>query len=329
MPLPAAYFLWGSEDYLIDKKIEEIINLVEQESGEAPEFLHIDADELTPLQLAENLEFSPLFSWRRIVLIKKPDFIKKTGRKQKQAKEYEQVLAAFFDQDNSMQTLIITAGEYDKANPVVKLLDKHAETIGYERPKPADMRKWVANEFKTRNVQASTAAMELIIQHSFDMYYMLNFIEKLVLITDGQPITDELVRQEIDVWETRNDKEIFAFIDGLMTRNIDDSVKSYNRLSNWGKKPYEVLGMISSQFTTMARIKYYQDKGYDRDQIKTNTKLHEFTIRKMMQNSKKFSWDDIDGIFDRLLEADYALKRTGTDNELIMEMLIMQVCTRK
>lgn len=228
-----------------------------------------------------------------------------------------------------MQTLIITAGEYDKANPVVKLLDKHAETIGYERPKPADMRKWVANEFKTRNVQASTAAMELIIQHSFDMYYMLNFIEKLVLITDGQPITDELVRQEIDVWETRNDKEIFAFIDGLMTRNIDDSVKSYNRLSNWGKKPYEVLGMISSQFTTMARIKYYQDKGYDRDQIKTNTKLHEFTIRKMMQNSKKFSWDDIDGIFDRLLEADYALKRTGTDNELIMEMLIMQVCTRK
>ncbi len=329
MPLPAAYFLWGIEDYLIDKKIEEIITVVKRESGEAPEFLNIDADELTPLQLAENLEFSPLFSWQRIVLIKKPGFMKKSGRKQKQAIEYERVLTAFFAQDNSMQTLIITAGEYDKAHPVVKLLDKHAETIGYDRPKPAELRKWVAGEFKTRNTQVSTAVVDLIIQHSSDMYYMLNFIEKLILITDGQPITNELVRQEIDVWEAKNDREIFAFIDGLMNRNIIDSVKSYNRLSNWGKKPFEVLGMVSSQFTTLARIKYYQDRGYDREQIKTNTKLHEFTIRKMMQNSRKYSWDEIDGIFDRLLEADYALKRTGTDNELIMEMLIMQICTGK
>ncbi|MDD3852382.1 MAG: DNA polymerase III subunit delta [Syntrophomonadaceae bacterium] len=329
MPLPAAYFLWGTEDYLIDKKIDEIITLVEQESGESPELLPVDADELTPLQLAENLEFSPLFSWRRIVLIKKPAFMKKTGRKQKQAKEYEQVLATFFAQNNSMQTIIITSAEYDKAHPGIKLLEKHADVIGCERPKLAEMRKWVANEFKTRNAQASNEAMGLIIQHSFDMYYMLNFIEKLVLITEGQSITDELVRQEIDVWETKNDKEIFAFIDGLMSRKVEEAVKSYYRLSNWGKTPYEVVGMINSRFVALARIKHYLDKGFKKEQIIIHTGMKDYSVTKMTPNSRKFSWDEINQIFDWLLEADYAIKRTGTDNELIMEMLIMRICTGK
>jgi len=56
-----AYLLWGTEDYLIDKKIDEIIINIEQESGESPEILRIDADELTPLQLAENLDLVRYF----------------------------------------------------------------------------------------------------------------------------------------------------------------------------------------------------------------------------------------------------------------------------
>jgi len=329
VPLPMAYLLWGTEDYLIDKKIDEIIINIEQESGESPEILRIDADELTPLQLAENLEFSPLFSWRRIVLIKKPEFMKKSGRKQKQTKEYEQVLSTFFTRDNSMQTLIITASEYDKAHPVVKLLEKYSETINFERLKPAEMRKWIMKEFKSRNAEASSAAIELIIKHSFDMYYMLNFIEKLSLITNGQLINDELVRQEIDVWETRNDNEIFKFIDGLMSRKVDESVKSYYRLSNWGKRPSEVLGMMGNQFATLGRIKYYLDKGFNKEQIITHTGMKEYPVTKMMSNSRRFSWDEINRIFDWLLEADYSFKRTGIDNELIMEMLIMRICTGK
>ena len=60
MTVGKLYFLWGEEAFLIDQKIKEIHNLMRQEGGEEVELTYLDADELTPQQLMEELEFSAL-----------------------------------------------------------------------------------------------------------------------------------------------------------------------------------------------------------------------------------------------------------------------------
>ena len=59
--------IYGQERYLIDKEIERVRAGLGRNCGAEPEVVFIDADELTPEQLLEQLDFSPLFALERVI----------------------------------------------------------------------------------------------------------------------------------------------------------------------------------------------------------------------------------------------------------------------
>jgi DNA polymerase III subunit delta len=320
-----AYYLWGGEDYLIDRKVESIIASITESSGEQPEVVWIDADELRPQELGQALEFSPLFALQRAVIIKKPVWLGKTTRKSRKIDESLQVLEDYWQNDHSGQVLIITSLEHNPANPVTKFLLKHAEVINIKNLSPKELEEWCKLELARRNTRMAPAAVSRLTASGQDMYYLQNLIEKLSLLNQGKEIGWPDLAQHLDSKQTIN---VFKLTDSLLNRNVKASLAAFYQLQEQGQHHLLLLHMITRQYVSLAKIKHYQELGYNASKIAELSRQKEYTVRKLMEKSNSFNYREIRFIFERLLATDTSFKSESKDPKILMESLLVQLCNK-
>jgi len=320
------YFIWGEEDFLIDQKIKEIHNLLKQENGEEVELLYLDADELSPQQLMQELEFSPLFALQRMVVIKKPSWLGKTQRKANRNENVLKIVQDYIKRENTGQTLVITANEHNSSNPLVKLLDKEAVTQEIKHLNEQQLSSWIKGEFTARGCKINSAGLSLMVKSGQDMYYLSNLIEKVCLTYPGSNITEKDIEEHLIA---KDEIKVFKLTDNLLERNLKASLSSFYQLLQQGQHPIFILYMTVRQFLSLGKVKYYQENGTDSQQISRLTGLKDFAVKKLLRQTRNFSWEEIHTLFKEFLAADIKFKSTGQDEKMIMERVIIQICTKK
>ena len=318
-----AYYLWGDESYLIDQRIREIIAEVRRENGEEPEVVPVDADVINALELGQTLEFSPLFALSRVVIIKRPGWLSKSSRKLRKIEESLQVMQDYFQHDNHGQVLIITSTEHNSSNPVTKFLDKKAQVVNVKALSPHELEGWCKSELLRRNVRVAPAALSRMVNSGQDMYYLENLIEKLSLIGATTAIGINEMDEQLD---SKQEIKVFKLTDALLNRNLKASLAAFYQLQEQGEHHLLLLHMITRQFLTLSKIKFYQEAGYPPAKIAQITAQKDFTIKKMLEKSAHFSRSEIRIIFAKLLEIDTSFKSESKDPRILMETLLIDLC---
>lgn len=320
------YFIWGEEPFLIDAKINEIIAQLREQSGEEPELTYVDADELSPVELLETLEFNSLFALQRVLIIKRPSWLGKTKRKAARGSDIEKVFRDYLQSEHEGQVLIVTADEHNSSNALVKLLDKEAAVVNCKAASSQFLTNWINDEAAMRKCSIKPAAVNMLARSGQDMYYLQNLIEKICLAGNGQVINETDVEEELN---SKDEIKIFKLTDALLARNPKSAFAAYYQLLVQGEHPIFFLYMIVRQFITLGKVKHYQEKGCNKLEIAEKTGLKEFNVRKMSEYARNFSWEEIQELFGRFLQADLSFKSTGQDEKIIMETLLVEICNKK
>ena len=53
---------------------------------------------------------------------------------------------------------------------------------------------------------------------------------------------------------------------------------------------------------------------------------HPYVMYNALRNSRRFSWDELMGCMDRLVETDITLKSSAAQPRLVMERLVIELC---
>lgn len=317
------YYLWGDESYLIDRKIEAIIDGIRDENGDEPEVVPVDADEMSALELGQTLEFSPLFALSRVVVIKRPVWLGKSVRKLRKIEESLQVLQDYCRHDNHGQVLIMTSAEYSASNPVAKFLAKNAEVVNVKAPGSQELEDWCQNELERRNVRVNPAARNRMANSGQDMYYLVNLMDKLSLIRETDVIGVKEMEEQLD---SKQEIKVFKLTDALLNRNPKASLAAFYQLQEQGMHHLLLLNIITRQYLTMSKVKFYHEDGYPTAQIAQATGQKDFVIKKMLEKASKFPRSEIRKIFIKLLETDISLKSESKDPRILMETLLVDLC---
>lgn len=319
-----AYLLWGPERYLINQKIEELVAGMST-IGEPPEVLYVDGDESSPSELGQILEFSPLFAMSRIVMIRNPNWLGKSPRGAKKMERYRQVFEDYFQHDYQGQILVLTAEENNSANPITKMLQKHARVINIKPLAARDLEKWSLEELEKRGVRVAPPVLNRISSSGQDMYYLENMFDKLSLLN-----REELWNvAEIDAHlDSCQEISVFKLIDALLNRNVRASLDAFSQLMEQGQSHLMILAMIIQQFVTYSKVKFYIEADYDIPRIAQATGFKDFSIRKMRDKSSKFSPEEVRRVFEILLEVDTTFKSASKDPRIVMETLLVDICSR-
>lgn len=320
-----AYYIKGDEPYLIDRKIQEIIAETES-SGEQAEVVYLDADEMEAYDLALSLDFSPLFALSRVIILKNPVWLGTSNRVKRKAAEVLSVLQDYFQNDNSGQTLIISSMEKKSNNIVNKFLEKESRAVVVKALSQGELEKWIKQELTDKKLDIQPLALKKMINSGQDMYYLKNLIDKLALIMPGHQIKAAELEEHLD---SRQEIKVFKLTDALMGKNLRASLQAYYRLQEQGEHNIFILYMISRQLFSLSKVKHYQEQGYNIKQIAQAVSQQEFAVRKMMDKTSHFSWQEIRALFKKLLETDISFKSEGKDSDILMETVIIEFCKQR
>ena len=311
---------------MIDRQIGAIIAELGQQSGAEPEVVVVDADGMSALDLGQILEFSPLFALSRVVIVKRPGWLGKSTRKGRKIEESRQVLEDYFRHDNHGQILIITSSEHNPSNPVTKLLIQQAKVVNPKNLTPRELEQWCRNELARRQVEMVPAAISRMVNSGQDMYYLENLIEKLSLTAHNEVIGIKEMDEQLD---SKQEIKVFKLTDALLSRNIKPALTAYNQLQEQGEHHLLLLHMISRQFLTLSKIKFYKEMGYPSAKIAEVSGQKDFVVRKMMEKAVLFNRLEIRSIFEKLLAADTSFKSESKDPRILMETLLVELCSQK
>ncbi len=320
------YFLWGKEQFLINQQIDKIAAQVREELGEEPEVLYFDTDEMAPHEFREQLEFSPLFNLYRVVVIKRPYWLGKGKKRGNKSEEFIRAVNDYLDSEPQGQTLIFSAEGQEKTNPLVKRFSKEARIIECNSLDAKYMSKWVNDEFAARDRTCTPEVVKRLINSGQDMYYLYNLIEKLCLQIEGRKIDEKDIEAELSI---RDEIKVFKLTDALLKRNLSGSLQAFHQLLEQGEHPLLFLIMTARQFASMARVKAYQEQGYNNKKIAEITSMKDFMVRKFIESGRHFSWKEIEACFEQCLDIDFKIKNTSQDAVFLLEGLIIEICTRK
>jgi len=308
------YILYGLQDYLINKKIKELTNNINQYEIEK-----FDLENSNLKEIIDSATTISLFSLNKTIIVYN-SYVFSSTKKTCEEKEIE-ILQKYIENPNKDTTIIFVVSneKLDSRKKIVSLAKKHCEIIEFNEVKNTE--KIIEEMIKPYKI--NTNQIRLLINYTGDNLYMLeNEINKLKTYKNDDLITDEDI---INVTTKNINTDIFVLIDNIINKNIDEALTSYYELIKVGEEPIKILVMLANQFRLMYQVKELSKKGYRIYDIMDLLDQKQYPIQKAIQKGYNYDSKLLLDYLNKLSELDINIKTGKVDKNIGLELFILNV----
>lgn len=322
--LASIYLLYGTESFLIEETIENIINKVLTKDEVDFNLSVFDLKE-TPISAAiEEAVTIPFMGKNRVVIVKDPQFL--TGKDQTKIEHDLKYLESYLI-NPVPETIFIIVAPYEKLDErkkIVKLLKKEAEILEALPFKGSEMDKWIDARVKQYEVEFTKSAKEKIIQLSgYRLAMIAGELEKLALYAGKGGVIDETIVQQLVAKTIEQD--IFSFVDHIVQRRKKEALQVFYDLLKQKEEPIKILALLARQFRIIYQVKQLSKQGYSQQKIVSTLKLHPYVVKLANQQGNLFTEKQLLVFIDELAEADFNIKTGKVEKQLSLELFIIKV----
>ncbi|MEO0304799.1 MAG: DNA polymerase III subunit delta [candidate division WOR-3 bacterium] len=317
-------FLYGGDVYRSSRRLAEIKSKFLEKNKEGValsvfDFLETDYD-LEKIILDSSS--GGLFSSKRLIVFKglltKKDLISEKFLdflKRKSKGRFKNLVLVFWEGD-----------DFDKKNPLAKLLFKVAKSQQFDLLDGTKLRSWINGEVE--KISAGTVSInpkateKLAIFVGNNLALLSKEIEKLV----SYKWRGEILEGDVDLLvKSKIDTDIFKTIDSLARGDKKTAVKLLHDHLNVGDDPYYLLSMYFYQFRNLLKVKALSEKNISEEEITRKLKLHPFVVAKSFEQGKKFSLEKLKTLYKSLCQIDFVAKIGKIEIELALDKFIARV----
>jgi len=290
-----------------------------------------DGNKVTLRELQHACDSIPFMAERRLVIVEGLlSHLEPKGKGERRAawqKEYLEGLTRYLPRLPKTTRLVFvedrTIGE---DNPVHRLglTEECGHVREFQPPQGEQLNRWIEERVRKKGGQIEpTAVEELAAFVGNDLRLLDQEIEKLVAYVNwARPITEDDVRLLVSYVQ---EASVFEMVDALGQRDTQRAAQFLHQLLDAGEHPLALLGMIVRQFRILIQVKELTERGLSQQKIASRLRLHPFVVRKARRQAMNFSMEQLEAIYQKLLETDVAIKTGQMDEVLALDMLIMEV----
>ncbi|HEU0020488.1 MAG TPA: DNA polymerase III subunit delta [Dehalococcoidia bacterium] len=217
--------------------------------------------------------------------------------------------------------LVFVDGLISASNPLLQRLKPVCETHPLIAPTREMLALWIKNKAQQKGAGISPAAIRSLADLvSSDLWTLDRELEKLSLYCTGRNIEEDDVREMVSqVRET----SIFNAVDAIIDGNAAAAFRLLRQLLHDGRDATYVISMVGRQLRLLALVKYLTDQGVGGGELGGKVGINsQFALRKTMDQARRHSWPVIRQRYQRLLDADLAIKRGRQEPDLALELLV-------
>lgn len=325
--------IYGDEKYLIEECTYYIMSKIK----DFPELniSTLETDNITMDNIVNACETTPFMSDYKIVHIKSPDFIKKTGRNAANENEAPEKanesgismeLAEYLkDIGEGIIILITFDGEIDLKSKLTALSKNSGTIVGLNELRGAELQKHVEEMFEKKGKSISRSDLVYFISEVGNSLLQIeNEVEKLCSLNIESAI---ITRDDIDrIVSKTAESNIFKMVDNISKKDAPKAVSILNTLLFQREEPAKILGMIIRQYRLLLNIKLNMEAKTPVEKLKSSLKLRDFAFQNLMKLCGLYTDASLKKALECCLCTDSDIKNSRVNPDLALELLIINLC---
>jgi len=325
------YILYGRDDFSLNRAVEKIKADLGDWEMVATSTTNLGGQHLTLSELRNKCGAAPFLSSHRLVIVdgllgrfevKQSRPRSGKGKSGNGLGEWEGV-ASYIEQMPETTVLMLVDGEMKGHNPLLKKLSPLAEVRTFPLLRGRDLKAWIQRRVREEGGDITPQAVNLLAELiGGDLWAMNGEIQKLLLYSQGRPISEDDVRQLVSHIQEAN---IFALVDAVAEGRTELAQRILHRLYDDGVPPTYILVMITRQFRLIAQARDLE-RGLSRLQIQDRLGLKSsYSLDKTLGQAKLYDFEGVKRAYDKLLETDMAIKTGKYSDKLALELLVTEL----
>ena len=270
-------------------------------------------------QLIIQCQTYPFLSDYRVIVYENPSFI--FDSKLLDAKQ-QQALVDYLSNPVETTVLIIVINKTVNSNSLIyKKISKYFKIEKFDKLSQNDFEKLVRDDLKTNSVNISKDALDLLLSRlDNDVEKYKNELNKLLTYgseLDYQDI-DYLINQPIE-------NDIFKLTNAINQNDLAASLKVYrDLLTNNKNDVLSIIGLLASQYRSMAQVKLLSQLGYNNAQIAAKLNVSAGSVYYKLRDSLSLSAKELMNKLNQLAILDESIKSGLTEPVSGLELFIIR-----
>ncbi len=313
--LPGLILLYGPESYFIEEGMQAIRNSVVLPENRDFNLTQFHGRDLKAGEVVEQANTFPVFSDRRLIIVK--------NIHEASADQLEGLLP--YVSDPVPETvLLFTAEKIDARKKFFQTLKKTGKVIEFKKIYENQLPSFVRDLAKSYNVTLTGEGLKLFCKRvGTNLVEVQGELDKLVGYLGERDIADEKDVAAI-VSDTRIES-IFDLTDALGEGDSSTALHLLDRLLAEGQAPLMVLAMMTRHFRQMWKVSELVSQKTPQNEFPKRVGVSPYFLKGLMQQASRFDSHQYRLIFELFLATDLALKSSGNEPKLRLEMLVLEI----
>ena len=309
------YLLYGTEKFLIDKEVKNIIN---KNNIEEINISKYDLELNSLNEILDDANTVSLFSNNKLIIVENSYIF---SRVQNKKIDNVEILENYLK--NNSDTIIIFINNNEKIDSVKKIVKLIKEKGVIKEFNPLkNINTTVKSMFD--NYKISDSAINLLIDrvgNSLEIIYQE--VEKLKIYKiNDKTITNKDIE---DVVIENINIDIFKFVDDIINKNKKEAIKTYKELLKLNEEPIKIVALLASKFRLMYQASILAKKGYTEESISEILKVHKYPVHLAIVSGYKYNSEILLKYLNDLADLDIGIKTGEKDRELALELFILSL----
>ena len=305
------YFLFAEDSSILNKRVNELVTKLNISN-----IIKYDFSSVSLNEIIDELNYVDLFNEKKLVIVSY--FSLKSLNK-----EDEVLLSKYIENMNDNVIIFKCNNEtLDERKTLTKLIKSKCKVEVIEKLDYKTLHAYVSKMFEESGIKTTFNQIKRILDIcEYNPDYTINEVEKLLIYKKDENV---LYDKDIDdVISKNNEKEMFDFTDAILSKNIENALKSYKILDSSGLDPTVIVDSIAKQFRILLQIKIL--KGKTEDELSRKLGANSYVIRKLMPYVSSYSVDEITSKLHDLSDIDIDYKVKGFDKNYLIESFIIKL----
>ena len=330
------HLLYGDDDF----SLEEALSAMKQEV-QPPDLRDVNVTVLDGSQVSFDLLAStcstvPFLAERRLVIVqgllslfeRRPPSRSRLREAPQQGSPLAQwkPLAEYLPTVPPSTDLVFADGRLSQPNPLLALIRPHAKTRTFSLPGHGQLKQWIRMRAAAEKMEVEPAAVdELAETIGPDLRALAAELAKLALYHPGEAVRLQDVQELVSYTK---EASIFAAVDAIIEGRLGNALTMVHNILQAGRPPAYVLTMIARQVRLLILAKDLSAQGVPPGQQGPRLGLTGYPLRKTQEQQTRFRQQRLVEIHRKLLETDLSMKTAPVNEELLIDLLITEVCGR-
>lgn len=310
------YYIENTDDLLINKKIDELINELKLNDIEKTIY---DLEKTQLYNALEDLDTYNFLQNKKIIIIRGLDKIT-LSKQEYDINENLEHLYKYISNPNEDNLLIIRVNNLSKNSTIYKKLSKLCEVIKTE----IDSKEYIKTKLEGYNLETGVVRLldEYCNQNISKIDNECNKLKNYKL--KDKAITKEDI-EELVTKELGDSSDLtFSLIRSIGQKNIKNSLRDFKELQAYDPNILGLVSLIESQLRLMYQVKILEKSKDDEIAKKLNIKSS-YRITKTKELTRLYSKEEIANIIKELEKVDIMMKTTSQDNIALLEDFIINI----